>query len=134
MNLIESQIPNMVEAKVVGGNTEEKSISYNFAEQGHILCLKKMEIIEAQIHACEILLEDIKDEAADLVIKSEIVDLTVALTEIKSNKNSKFTYCSSNGCENKAIIICSVCFDFYSCGYKHACLHKHPMDEFKVLG
>ena len=134
MNVIESEIQFMVvEAKICGCNTKEKSISYNFAEATHILCLEKRDIILAQIQACEKLLNNKKDEIADLVIKSEIVDLTLALLATKSNKNSKLAYCSSYGCKNNAIILCSVCFDFYSCSYKHACIHTHPVDEFHVL-
>jgi hypothetical protein len=123
----------MVEAKICGCNTKEKSISYNFAEPIHSLCIEEREIILAQIQACEKLLKNTKDEVEHLVIKNEIVDLTVVLVTIKSNKNSKSAYCSSYGCKNKAIILCSTCFDFYSCSYNHACLHRHSADEFQVL-
>ena len=134
MNVIESEIQTMVvEAKVCGCNAKEKSISYNFAEPAHILCLEKRDIILAQIQACEKLLNNTKDEVVD-IIKNEIVDLTLVLSAIRSNKNnSKLAYCSSYGCKNNAIILCSVCFDFYSCSYKHACLHTHPVDDFYVL-
>jgi hypothetical protein len=134
LNVIGSEIQTMVvEAKICGCSTKEKSISYSFAEPAHILCLEKRDIILAQIHACEKLLNDMKDEVADLVIKSEIVELTLVLSAIKSNKNSKPAYCSSYGCKNNAIILCSICYDFYSCSYIHACLHIHPVDEFHVL-
>ena len=93
----------------------------------------KHEVILAQIQACEKLLKDTKDEVAHLVIKNEIVDLTLVLAAIKRNKNSKLIYCSSYGCKNKAITLCSTCFDFYSCSYNHACLHRHSADEFQVL-
>lgn len=134
MNVIESEIQSMVvEAKICGCNTKEKSISYNFAEAAHILCLEKRDIILAQIQACERLLKNTKDDTMALVIKSEIVDLALVLAATKSNKNSKLAYCSSYGCKNNAIILCSVCFDFYSCSYKHACLHMHSVDDFEVL-
>ena len=134
MNVIESKIQTMVvEAKICGCNTKEKSISYNFAEPAHILCLEERDIILAQIQACEKLLNDTEDEVADLVIKSEIVDLALVLAAITNNKNNKLAYCSSYGCKNNAIILCSICFDFYSCSYKHAFLHMHPVDDFEVL-
>ena len=133
MNLIESEIQILVEAKICGCNTNPKSISYNFIGSAHSLCLDNREIILAQIQACEILLKDTKDDTEASVIKSEIADLTFVLAGTMSNKSSKLAYCSSYGCKNKATIICSICFDFYSCTYKHAYLHKHPMDEFVVL-
>ena len=124
----------MVEAKICGCYTKEKkSISYNFAESIHSLCLEEQEIILSQIQACEKLLKNTKNEAEDLVIKNEIIDLIFVLAAININKNSKLAYCSSYGCNNKAIILCSTCFDFYSCSYKHACLHRHAADEFLVL-
>ena len=133
MNLIESEIQILVEAKICGCHAKPKSISYNSIESSHSLCLDNREIILAQIQACEILLKDTKDDTVASVIQSEIVDLTLVLAGTMNNKNSKLAYCTSYRCKNKAIIICSVCFDFYSCGYKHAYLHNHPMDEFKVL-
>lgn len=131
--MIRPEIRIQIEAKICGCITKQKDISYHFAESDHNAYLDKSEIILAQIQAYEILLEDTKDDTVASVIKSKIVDLTLVLAGTVNNKNSKFAYCSSFGCKNKAIIICSVCFDFYSCGYKHAYLHNHPMDEFKVL-
>ena len=123
----------MIEDKICGCGNTEKSVSYNFAESAYIQCLDTKEIILLQIHACESLLKDLNEEVDSLVVKSEIVDLTLALAAIKSNKNSKHAYCSSDGCKNHAIILCSICFDFYSCSYNHAYLHKHPMEEFEVI-
>lgn len=128
-----SEIQIKIKAKICGCNTKQKNISYHFAESDHNTYLDKREIILAQIQACELLLKDTKDDTVASVIKSEIVDLTLILAGTMNNKNSKFAYCTTYGCKNKAIIICSVCFDFYSCGYKHAYMHNHPMDEFKVL-
>ena len=108
MNVIESEIQTMVEAKICGCNTKEKSISYNFVEPAHCQCIEKWEIILAQIQACERLLKNTKDESVALVIKSEIVDLALVLGTIKSNENSKPAYCSSYGCKNNAIILCSI--------------------------
>jgi hypothetical protein len=133
LNLIGSEIKFQVEAKICGCNTKRKNISYHFAESDHNTYLEKTEIILAQIQACEILLKDTKDDTVASIIKSEIVDLTLVLAGTMNNKNDKLAYCTSYGCKNKAIIICSACFDFYSCGYEHAYLHNHPMDEFKVL-
>lgn len=133
MNLIESEIPIQIEAKICGFNTKHKSISYRFIESDHCAYLDKRDIILAEIQACEILLRNTKNDTLALVIKNEIVNLNLVLARTLSYKNSKFAYCTSYGCKKKAVIICSVCFDFYSCGYKHAYLHKHPMEEFKVL-
>ncbi|WP_458719226.1 hypothetical protein [Candidatus Nitrosocosmicus sp. R] len=45
MNLIESEIQILVEAKICGCNTKPKSISYNFIESSHSLCLDNREIV-----------------------------------------------------------------------------------------
>ena len=133
MNLITSKIFTMIEAKICGCGNTEKSVSYNFAEPSYIQCLDNREIMQLQIHACESLLKDLNEEVDNLVVKSEIVELTLALAAMKSNKNSKHAYCSLEGCKNHAITLCSICFNFYSCSYKHAYLHKHPMEEFEVF-
>jgi hypothetical protein len=56
MNIIESEMPHLVEAKTCF-NKGEKSVSYHFIESSHNLCLEKGELLLAQIQACERLLK-----------------------------------------------------------------------------
>lgn len=131
MNIVESENRFMAEAKIWGSTTNQKSISYHFAEESCSMYYDKQEILLAQIRACEKLLNETRNVKEDLIVKSEIVDLTCALIEAKNN--NKRAYCSYSGCKNEALILCSLCFDFYSCSYKHSYLHKHLIDEFEVL-
>ena len=133
MNLIESEIQFHVEAKICGCNTNQKRISYRLIESDHCAYFAKSEIIRTQIQACQILLKNAKNDKVAYVIKDEIINLNLILAQTISYSKGKVAYCTSYGCKKKAIIICSVCFDFYSCGYEHAYLHKHLMEEFKVL-
>ena len=79
MNLIESEIQILVEAKICGCNTNPKSISYNFIESSHSLCLDKREIILAQIQACNRLLKYAKDESDREAINRELGELKLTL-------------------------------------------------------
>lgn len=78
MNIIESEIPFIVEAKTCGCKNN-KSISYHFIEASHSLCLDKRELVLAQIQACERLLKYSRDELELTTIKEEISDLKLAL-------------------------------------------------------
>ena len=77
VNLMESEIQIMVEAKICGCNTKPKEHFLSFYRIFSSLCLDKREIILAQIQACERLLKYTKDDTEASVIKSEIVDLTL---------------------------------------------------------
>lgn len=79
MNIVKTEQPVFIEAKTSGNKYNKKSISYHFIESSHILCLDKIEIILAQIHACERLLKYTKDKADLTVIEKEILELKFAL-------------------------------------------------------
>jgi hypothetical protein len=78
MNVVKTEQPFLIEAKS-SGYYQKKSISYNFIESAHSLCLNKIEIISAQIQACERLLKYTKDEIDMTVIEKEIIELKFAL-------------------------------------------------------
>jgi hypothetical protein len=78
MNIVKTEQPFLIEAKS-SGYYQKKSISYNFIESAHSLCLNKIEIISAQIQACERLLKYTKDEIDIKVIEKEIIELKFAL-------------------------------------------------------
>ena len=45
MNIIESEIPDLVEARTCGCKERGKSVSYHFLESSHSLCLEKGELM-----------------------------------------------------------------------------------------
>ncbi len=75
MNIIENEIPYLVEAKTCGCNEKGKSVSYHFIESSHILCVDKSELMLSQIQACERLLKHSKDDSETLVLEDEISKL-----------------------------------------------------------
>ena len=83
MNIIENEIPYMVEAKTCGCKEKGKSVSYHFVESAHSLCLEKGELILSQIQACERLLKYSKDDDETVVLEDEISKLKLALDLIK---------------------------------------------------
>ncbi|HET6590959.1 MAG TPA: hypothetical protein VFG45_12445 [Candidatus Nitrosocosmicus sp.] len=83
MNIIENEIPYLVEAKTCGCNERGKSVSYHFIESTHGLCLDKIELMSAQIQACERLLKYAKDEQERILLKDEIAHLRLALDMIQ---------------------------------------------------
>jgi hypothetical protein len=83
MNIIENEIPYLVEAKTCGCKERGKSVSYHFLESSHSLCLEKGELVLAQIEACDRLLKYAKDEEEIDVLKEEISKLRLALDLIR---------------------------------------------------
>ena len=79
MNIIENEIPYLVEAKTCGCNERGKSVSYHFIESSHGLCMDKVELMSAQIRACEILLKLAKDDGEIFLLENEISKLRSAL-------------------------------------------------------
>ncbi|MDF0679851.1 MAG: hypothetical protein P0116_02675 [Candidatus Nitrosocosmicus sp.] len=130
MNLVKSENPFIVEAKICGCCNNKKSVSYHYIESGYNLCLDNMEIIFSQLQACEKLLEFVKDEAEISTIKREIVDLHLGFVANNIPKIRENEYCTSCGCNKKAIICCTLCSD-YLC-YNHLQGHGHSMDNFEV--
>lgn len=76
MNIIESEIPYLVEARTCGCKERGRSVSYHFIESTHNLCLEKGELMLAQIQACERLLKYARD-------KEEITRLNLALDLVR---------------------------------------------------
>lgn len=83
MNIIESEIPYLVEARTCGCNDRGRSVSYHFIESAHSLCLEKGELMLAQIQACERLLKYAKDEEEIKLLKEEISKLKLALDLVR---------------------------------------------------
>ncbi len=83
MNIIESEIPYLVEARTCGCKERGRSVSYHFIESCHNLCLEKGELMLAQIQACERLLKYAKDEEEIDVLKEEIAKLRLALDLVR---------------------------------------------------
>ena len=79
MNIIENEIPYLVEAKTCGCNERGKSVSYHFIESSHGLCMDKVELMSAQIQACERLLKLAKDDGEIFLLENEISKLRSAL-------------------------------------------------------
>ncbi len=79
MNIIENEIPYLVEARTCGCIEKGKSVSYHFIESSHSLCLNKGELMLGQIQACERLLKYSKDDTEALVLKDEMTKLRLAL-------------------------------------------------------
>ena len=83
MNITESEIPFLVEARTCGCKERGRSVSYHFIESSHSLCLEKGELMLAQIQACERLLKYAKDEEEIDLLKEEIAKLRLALDLVR---------------------------------------------------
>ena len=83
MNIIENEVPYLVEAKTCGCKERGKSVSYHFIESSHNLCLDKGELMLSQIQACERLLKYTKDNSEILVLQDETTKLRLALDLIR---------------------------------------------------
>jgi hypothetical protein len=83
MNIIESEIPHIVEAKTCGFSEKGKRVSYQFIESSHNLCIEKGELLLAQIQACERLLKYARDDEEISLLKDEITRLKLAMDLIR---------------------------------------------------
>jgi hypothetical protein len=83
MNIIENEIPYLVEARTCGCNERGKSVSYHFIESSHALCMNKFELISGQIQACERLLKIAKEVGEIILLRDEISKLKLALEIIQ---------------------------------------------------
>ena len=81
MNIVE--IPFIVEAKTMG-NLRTKNVLYYFSESTHSLYLDKEDIMLAQVHACERLLDLSRDQTDTAVLEKEISKLILAIEMMKS--------------------------------------------------
>ncbi len=78
MNIVKTEIPHTMEAKVSGCD-KKKNVSYHLFESSHSLCLDKIQIILEQIQACERLSRYTKDETDLKTIENEMSELKFAL-------------------------------------------------------
>ncbi|HET6588814.1 MAG: hypothetical protein AB7V56_02860 [Candidatus Nitrosocosmicus sp.] len=83
MNIIESEIPYLVEARTCGCKERGRSVSYHFVESAHSLCLGKGELILAQIQACERLLKYVKSKEDVQLLRDELSKLKLVLDLIR---------------------------------------------------
>jgi len=83
MNIIENEIPYLVEARTCGCNERGKSVSYHFIESSHALCMNKFELISGKIQACERLLKIAKEDGEIILLRDEISKLKLALEIIQ---------------------------------------------------
>jgi len=79
MNIFSAD-PNLVTAKTCGCTEKEtQKVAYAFSESFHSICLDKKDIIEAEIEACEKLLNYVTDKFEKTVVEKEITELRMAL-------------------------------------------------------
>lgn len=78
MNIANTEVPLNLVAKISGCNKMNRKITYFAIDSYHSLCLDKKDIISAQLHACERLLEYVVDAADKETIEKEIAELKIA--------------------------------------------------------
>jgi hypothetical protein len=84
MNIIKTEIPFIVEAKSTGSyEKKNRIITYHFLESAHTLCLDKVELLKAQLRACERLLMEPKEKEDKNIIQNEITKINLALKAIQ---------------------------------------------------
>lgn len=79
MNVMDSEVSQMVVAKTCGCNDRGRKVTYNFVDAYHALCLDKKDIMIAQLRACEILLKYATDESDRKTVEKEISELRMAM-------------------------------------------------------
>jgi hypothetical protein len=79
MNITESEQPVKIIAKTCGCKDKGTKITYSFIDAYHSLCIDKKDIISSELEACESLLMSTTDGSDRLAIKSEMVELKMAL-------------------------------------------------------
>jgi hypothetical protein len=78
MNISETEAPIKIVAKTCGCK-KNKTVTYQFIDSYHSLCLDKKDLIFAELEACERLLKYASDEADKKTIESETAELKMAL-------------------------------------------------------
>ena len=82
MNIISTEVSLFAVAKTCNSNQaceRGRKVTYEFIDMYYSTYLDKRDIITAQLHACERLIEFSKDENDIPVIKREIEELKMAL-------------------------------------------------------
>jgi hypothetical protein len=85
MNIIKTEIPFIVEAKIAGCHEKKnRSITYHFIESAHSLCMDKEEVLNSQIRSCNRLLNNPEREGDLEIIRNEITKLNLALDSVQN--------------------------------------------------
>jgi hypothetical protein len=85
MNIIKTEIPFIVEAKIAGCHEKKnRSITYRFIESVHSLCMDKEEVLNSQIRSCNRLLNNPEREGDLEIIRNEITKLNLALDSVQN--------------------------------------------------
>jgi hypothetical protein len=79
MNITNLEFPFKVIAKTCGYKDSERKIAYSVVDTYHSLYLDKMDIISAQLHACEQLLKYTLDTSDREIMEKEIAQLAMTL-------------------------------------------------------
>jgi hypothetical protein len=82
MNLVEVEVPFVVEAKTTGLK-ESRNVTYSLVDSYHSTFLDKKDIILGQIQACERLLKYSKDRVDQIILEKEAADLKLMLDLIE---------------------------------------------------
>lgn len=77
MNIVSAQ-SSLMTAKTCGCE-EKKQVTYAFSADPHSLCMDKKDVLEAQISACERLLNYTRDASEKSIVEREIAELRMAL-------------------------------------------------------
>jgi len=79
MNISETEVPIKIVAKTCGCKKNKRTVTYQFIDSYHSLCLDKKDLIFAELEACERLLKYVSDEGDKKTIESETAELKMAL-------------------------------------------------------
>ena len=80
MNISETEVPIKIVAKTCGCREKNRrTVTYQFIDSYHSLCLDKKDLIFAELEACERLLKYAVDEGDRNTAASEITELKMAL-------------------------------------------------------
>ena len=80
MNISEAEVPIKIVAKTCGCKEKNRrTVTYQFIDSYHGLCLDKKDLIFAELEACERLLRYAVDEGDKKTVESEMTELKMAL-------------------------------------------------------
>jgi hypothetical protein len=82
MNVVEMELPFIIEAKTTGSNSN-RNVTYLPIDTYHNVFIDKRDLIMAQIHACERLLKYTRDRIDQIILEKEIGDLKLMLDLIE---------------------------------------------------
>ena len=79
MNISDSESPVRILAKTCGCKGRNMKVTYSIIDAYHSLCLDKIDIISAEIEACQRLTKYTVDEKDKLFIETELAELKMSL-------------------------------------------------------